>query len=370
MHSNTRRQFLARLQGEVNKRGTIEVLRNGVNHGPNHITAMYGSPSEQNPTAREQYARNRFSVTRQLRYSRDNTQLALDLCLFINGLPVATFELKNSLTKQTVADAVEQYKKDRDPREPLFALGRCLVHFALDEHEVEFCTELKGKASWFLPFNKGWDDGAGNPPNPNGLKTDYLWKEVLTTDGLVEIIENYAQVVESTDDKTRRKTRTQIWPRYHQLDVVRKLLSDVEANGVGRRYLIQHSAGSGKSNSIAWLAHQLIGTGKRDREPILDSVIVVTDRRVLDRQITETIRQFAQVGAIVGHADRSGDLRRFLREGKKIVITTVQKFPFVLDEIGDDHRGRNFGIIIDEAHSSQGGRTSASMSVALGRKRR
>ena len=363
--SNTRRQFLARLQGEINKRGTIEVLRNGVNHGPNHITAMYGSPSEQNPTAREQYARNRFSVTRQLRYSRDNTQLALDLCLFINGLPVATFELKNSLTKQTVADAVEQYKKDRDPREPLFALGRCLVHFALDEHKVEFCTELKGKASWFLPFNKGWDDGAGNPPNPNGLKTDYLWKEVLTTDGLVEIIENYAQVVESTDDKTRRKTRTQIWPRYHQLDVVRKLLADVDANGVGRRYLIQHSAGSGKSNSIAWLAHQLIGIEKQG-EPVLDSVIVVTDRRVLDRQITETIRQFAQVGAIVGHADRSGDLRRFLREGKKIVITTVQKFPFVLDEIGDDHRGRNFGIIIDEAHSSQGGRTSASMSVALG----
>ena len=363
--NNTRRQFLARLQGEINKRGTIEVLRNGVNHGPNHITAMYGSPSEQNPTARAQYSLNRFSVTRQLRYSRDNTQLALDLCLFINGLPVATFELKNSLTKQTVADAVEQYKKDRDPREPLFALGRCLVHFALDEHEVEFCTELKGKASWFLPFNKGWDDGAGNPPNPNGLKTDYLWKEVLTTDGLVEIIENYAQVVESTDDKTRRKTRTQIWPRYHQLDVVRKLLSDVEANGVGRRYLIQHSAGSGKSNSIAWLAHQLIGIEKQG-EPVLDSVIVVTDRRVLDRQITETIRQFAQVGAIVGHADRSGDLRRFLREGKKIVITTVQKFPFVLDEIGDDHRGRNFGIIIDEAHSSQGGRTSASMSVALG----
>ena len=278
---------------------------------------------------------------------------------------MATFELKNSLTKQTVADAVEQYKKDRDPREPLFALGRCLVHFALDEHEVEFCTELKGKSSWFLPFNKGWDDGAGNPPNPNGLKTDYLWRDVLTTDGLVEIIENYAQVVESTDDKTRRKKREQIWPRYHQLDVVRKLLADVEANRVGRRYLVQHSAGSGKSNSIAWLAHQLIGI-EVEGEPVLDSVIVVTDRRVLDRQINATIRQFAQVGSIVGHADRSGDLRRFLREGKKIVITTVQKFPFVLDEIGDDHRNRKFGIIIDEAHSSQGGRTSASMSVALG----
>ena len=362
--SNTRRQFLARPQGEVNKRGTIDVLRNGLRHGPNDIVAMYGTPSAQNLTAREQYSRNRFSVTRQLRYSKDNTQLALDLCLFINGLPVATFELKNSLTKQTVADAVEQYKKDRNSREPLFGLGRCLAHFALDEHEIEFCTELKDKASWFLPFNKGWDDGAGNPPNPNGLKTDYLWREVLTTDGLVQIIENYAQIVESTDDKTRRKTRSQIWPRYHQLDVVRKLLADVETNGVGRRYLVQHSAGSGKSNSIAWLAHQLIGI-ERDGEPVLDSVIVVTDRRVLDRQINATIRQFAQVGSIVGHADRSGDLRRFLREGKKIVITTVQKFPFVLDEIGDDHRNRKFGIIIDEAHSSQGGRTSASISVVL-----
>ena len=363
--SNTRRQFLSRLQGEVNKRGTIEVLRNGINHGPNHIVTMYGRPSEQNPTAREQYARNRFSVTRQLRYSRDNTQLALDLCLFINGLPVATFELKNSLTKQTVADAVEQYKKDRDQREPLFALGRCLVHFALDEHEIEFCTELKGKSSWFLPFNKGWDDGAGNPPNPNGLKTDYLWKEVLTTDGLVEIIENYAQVVESTDDKTRKKTRTQIWPRYHQLDVVRKLLVDVGVNGVGQRYLIQHSAGSGKSNSIAWLAHQLIGIEKQG-ETVLDSVIVVTDRRVLDRQITATIRQFAQVGAIVGHAANSQDLRFYLRDGKKIIISTVQMFPFVLAGIGDEHRDRKYGIIIDEAHSSQGGRTSASMSVVLG----
>ncbi len=362
--SNTRQRFLARLQGEINKRGTIEVLRSGVRHGPNHVEVMYGTPSENNLTARKQYSHNRFSVTRQLRYSRDNTQLALDLCLFINGLPVATFELKNSLTKQTVADAIEQYKKDRDQREPLFALGRCLVHFALDEHEIEFCTELKGKSSWFLPFNKGWDDGAGNPPNPNGLKTDYLWKEVLTTGGLVEIIENYAQIVESTDDKSRKKTRTQIWPRYHQLDVVRKLLADVEDNGVGQRYLIQHSAGSGKSNSIAWLAHQLIGIEK-DGGPVLDSVIVVTDRRVLDRQITATIRQFAQVGSVVGHADASGDLRRFLREGKKIVITTVQKFPFVLDEIGDEHRNRKFGIIIDEAHSSQGGRTSASMSMAL-----
>ena len=189
-------------------------------------------------------------------------QLALDLCLFINGLPVATFELKNSLTKQTVSDAVEQYRRDRDPKEKLFEFGRCLVHFAVDDHEVRFCTHLKGKASWFLPFNKGWNDAAGNPPNPNGLKTDYLWKQVLTRDGLTDIIENYAQVVETKEQKTGRVNRVQIWPRFHQLEVVRKLLAAVSEHGVGRRYLVQHSAGSGKSNSIAWLAHRLVGLEK------------------------------------------------------------------------------------------------------------
>jgi len=283
--------------------------------------------------------------------------------LFINGLPIATFELKNRLTKQTVEDAVLQYKRDRDPKELLFQFGRCLVHFAVDDQEVRFCTHLKGKDSWFLPFNKGYNDGAGNPPNPNGLKTDYLWKEVLTKESLTDIIENYAQIVEEKDDKGRKK-RKQIFPRYHQLDVVRKLLADVGARGAGHRYLIQHSAGSGKSNSIAWSAYQLIGLSKGDR-PIFDSIVVVTDRRVLDRQIRDTIKQFAQVSATVGHAERSGDLRRFLAEGKKIIITTVQKFPFILDEIGDEHRGRTFAIIIDEAHSSQGGRTTAKMHMAL-----
>ena len=216
-----------------------------------------------------------------------------------------------------------------------------------------------------MPFNKGWDDGAGNPPNPNGLKTDYLWKQVFTRDGLTDIIENYAQIVESKDDKTGRKRREQIWPRYHQLDVVRGLLADAFGRGVGPKYLIQHSAGSGKSNSIAWLAHQLIGL-ERDDAAVFDTVVVVTDRRVLDRQIRDTIRQFAQVGSVVGHAETSGHLRTLLQEGKRIVITTVQKFPFILDAIGNEHRGRKFAIIIDEAHSSQGGRTSASVSMALG----
>ena len=361
----TRRRFLARLQGEITKRGTIDVLRNGVRHGPHQFDLMYGTPSPENEKAKVLYGQNRFSVTRQLRYSRDQTQLALDLCLFINGLPVATFELKNSLTKQTVDDAVEQYKRDRNPREKLFEIGRCLAHFAVDDHEVKFCTHLQGKASWFLPFNQGWNDGAGNPPNPNGLKTDYLWKQVLTRGGLTDIIENYAQFVETRDDKTGHKKRQQIWPRYHQLDVVRRLLDGVSSKGVGPRYLIQHSAGSGKSNSIAWLANQLTGL-ERDNEIVFDTVLVVTDRRVLDKQIRDTIKQFAQVGSIVGHAEDSGHLRQLLREGKRIVITTVQKFPFILDAIGNEHRGRKFAMIIDEAHSSQGGRTSASVSMALG----
>ena len=239
-----------------------------------------------------------------------------------------------------------------------------MAHFAVDEGEVQFCTELKGKASWFLPFNRGWNDGAGNPRNISGIKTDYLWREVLTREGLTDILENYAQSVESKDEKTGRKRRTQVWPRYHQLDVVRRLLEDAAAHGAGQRYLIQHSAGSGKSNSIAWLAHQLIGLSKDDA-PVFDSIIVVTDRLILDRQIRDTIKQYAQVGATVGHADRSGDLRRFIESGKKIIISTVQKFPFILDEIGNEQRGKSFAIIIDEAHSSQGGRTSAAMAQAL-----
>jgi len=282
----------------------------------------------------------------------------------LNGLPITTFELKNSLTKQTVEDAVEQYKRDRDPREKLFELGRCIVHFAVDDHEIRFCTHLKGKGSWFLPFNQGWNDGAGNPPNPHGLKTDYLWRKILTRDGLTDILENYVQIVEEKNEKTGKKKAVQIWPRFHQLDVVRKLLADARARGVGRRYLIQHSAGSGKSNSIAWLAHQLIGL-RKDDALAFDSIIVVTDRRILDKQIRDTIKQFAQVGATIGHAEHSGDLRKFIGEGKKIIISTVQKFPFILDEIGSEQRGKKFAIIIDEAHSSQGGRTSAAVSMAL-----
>ncbi len=358
-----RQKFLARLSNELGKRGVVDVLRKGLDHGPVRLELYFGKPSSGNVRAAELHAQNRFSITRQLRYSTDETRRALDLCAFINGLPVATFELKNSLTKQTVEDAVEQYRRDRDPRERLFEFPRCLVHFAVDDAEVRMCTELKGKASWFLPFNRGWNDGAGNPPNPEGLKTDYLWKEILRPDRFTEILENYAQVVEIKHPKTGKKKRQQIFPRYHQLEVVRRTLADVAAHGAGKRYLIQHSAGSGKSNSIAWLAHQLIAV-KREGKEVFDSVIVVTDRRILDDQIQKTVKQFMQVGATVGHAEHSGDLRKFIEDGKKIIVSTVQKFPFIVEEIGNQS-GKTFAIIIDEAHSSQGGKTSRAMSEAL-----
>jgi type I restriction enzyme R subunit len=358
-----RLKFLTRLSGEIGKRGVIDVIRKGLEHGPVHFDLFYGTPSPGNAKAVALHAQNRFSITRQLAYSMEETRRALDLCLLINGLPIATFELKNSLTKQTVEDAVEQYRRDRDPRERLFEFGRCVVHFAVDDSEIRMCPSLKGKASWFLPFNKGYNDGAGNPPNPSGLKTDYLWREVLTPAGLTDILENYAQIVEEKNPKTGKKKRNQIWPRYHQLDVVRKALAHVQANGAGKRYLIQHSAGSGKSNSIAWLSHQLIAVKRSGRE-VFDSVIVVTDRRILDDQIQKTIKQFMQVGATVGHAEHSGDLRKFIEQGKKIIVSTVQKFPFILDEIATE-AGKTFAIVIDEAHSSQGGKTSAAMSQAL-----
>lgn len=359
-----KRQFLNRLQGELAKRGIIDVLRNGVKMYPVDLIMFYLTPTENNAKAREMFEKNIFSVTRQLRYSQDAGKLALDMCVFINGLPVITFELKNQFTKQNVDDAVEQYKADRDPREPLLSFKCCMVHFAVDDARIKFCTKLSGKDSWFLPFDRGYNDGAGNPPNPDGLMTDYLWKDILTKEKLALIIENYAQVVIEVDEDTKKKTEKLIFPRYHQLDVVTKLLADVKENGVGQKYLIQHSAGSGKSNSIAWLAHQLIGL-ERAGHPILDSVIVVTDRRILDKQIRDTIKQFMQVSNTVAWAEHSGDLTKAITDGKRIIVTTIEKFPYSVPQIGADHVNNRFAIIIDEAHSGQNGRNSAQMNLAL-----
>ena len=359
-----RQKFLDRVQGEVAKRGIVDVLRKGLQAYPAKFDLFYQTPSEKNETAKERFDKNVFSVTRQLQFSADQTRLALDMCLFINGLPVITFELKNSFTKQSVDDAVRQYQNDRDPRELLFQFKRCMVHFAVDDVRVKFCTRLNGKGSWFLPFDKGHNDGAGNPVNPHGLKTAYLWEDILRKRSLADIIENYAQVIAEVDENTKKTSYKQIFPRFHQLMVVRSLLADVQNKGVGHKYLIQHSAGSGKSNSIAWLAHQLVGLQK-DGKAVVNSVIVVTDRVNLDKQIRDTIKQFMQVSNTVQWAEHSGDLRKAIAGGKKIIITTVHKFPYILDEIGNEHKCSSFAVIIDEAHSSQSGSLSAKMNIAL-----
>lgn len=367
-----RTQFLHRLQGEITRRGVVDVLRKGVSHGPVHVDLYKLLPTPGNANAAESFSKNIFSVTRQVRYSNDSGN-ELDMVIFINGLPVLTFELKNSLTKQTLADAIVQYQTTRSPQELLFQLGRCVAHIAVDDSEVAFCTELKGKASWFLPFNQGWNSGAGNPPNHStGIKTDYLWKDVLIKESLANIIESFAQVVEEEEviaNGQRRRKRKQIFPRFHQLRTVRALLRRTRADGVGKRYLIQHSAGSGKSNTIAWLAHQLVEL-RTDADAMtaqFDSIIVITDRRALDTQITRTIKGYDHVASIFGHSDNAQELREYLHLGKKIIVTTVQKFPFILEELGD-LSAKKFALLIDEAHSSQGGKTTARMHEALGGK--
>lgn len=357
-------QFLNRLQGEISKRGIVDVLRNGVKVYPSDLIMFYLTPSDGNETAKKMFRQNIFSVTRQLRYSQDNGKLALDMCIFINGLPVITFELKNQITKQNAEDAVKQYKDDRDFRELLFQFKRCMVHFAVDDAQIKFCTRLAGKDSLFLPFNKGYNDGAGNPPNPNGIMTDYLWKSILTKENLTMIIANYAQVIVEINEDTKKKKEILIFPRYHQLDAVTKLLADVKANGIGKKYLIQHSAGSGKSNSIAWLAYQLIGL-EQNGHPMFDSVIVVTDRKILDKQIRDTIKQFMQVGTTVAWAEHAGDLIKAITDGKRIIVTTIEKFPYIVPQLGAEHQNKHFAIIIDEAHSGQSGRNSAQMNLAL-----
>lgn len=362
--SPTTHKFLARLQGEITKRGIVACLRLGISHGPHHVDLYYPTPAGQNAKAAELFAENRLTIMRQVHYSVKDAGKSLDLVAFINGLPIVTFELKNNITNQTVEDAVKQYRTDRDARELIFSFGRCIAHFAVDDLHVRFSPILTGTSSWFLPFDRGHNGGAGNPPNPDGVMTDYLWKQVLEPRSLAGIVENFASIVATKDPKTGKKTSSAIFPRYHQLDVVRKLLADVEARGAGIRYLLQHSAGSGKSNSIAWLAHQLTGVEHHGTQ-VFDSVIVVTDRLILDGQIRDTIKGFTQVKSTVQHADSSKDLREAIEAGKKIIITTVQKFPYIVHGLQGAQREKSFAIIIDEAHSSQGGKVSAALAQAL-----
>ena len=357
------RRFFTELNKQLATRGITDVLRKGFRYISEIFDMYYPLPSELNPTAQEMYAKNIFCVTRQLFYSKDNSN-SIDVMVSLNGMPIMTIELKNHYTGQTVENAIKQYQTDRDANDPLLAPRRCAVHFAVDDDDIRMCTWLSGKNSWFLPFNKGVNGGAGNPVNPHGVRTSYLWENILKKESLSDIIENYAQVVKKKDEKTGKEKISVVWPRYHQLEVVRKLLAETRANGIGNRYLIQHSAGSGKSNSITWLAYQLVGL-LDGTEPLMDSVIVVTDRVNLDKQIRDNIAAFKRLSNLVAWADSAETLRQNLESGKKIIITIVHKFPFILETIGSEMKHKRFGIIIDEAHSSQNGSMSAKMNIAL-----
>ena len=351
------------------------MLRKGFTDGftDTKLELFYDKPvSAYNATATALYQANLFSVMRQVYFSPNNKK-SLDIMLFINGIPIASFELKNELTKQNVDHAIKQYKNDRNPNEEIFRLGRLMVNFAVDTEEVWMCTHLKGDKSYFLPFNQGYNNGAGNPPNPNGIKTDYLWKEILTKDSLTDILQNFCQLItedkEYLDANGKKKIKHEnklIFPRYHQMVAVRNILADAQEKGSGQKYLIQHSAGSGKSNSIAWLAHQLVGLhNKTGEKNVFDTVIVVTDRTVLDAQIRNNIKQFQQVkGVVEAITEGSKQLKEALEEGKKIIITTIQKFPHIVEEIGE-LPSTNFGIIIDEAHSSLSGQMARKLNESL-----
>lgn len=361
-----KQQIIERLHRKLKKDGILSILKRGLDVDHAHFEFLYRlSYNELNPEVKERFESNIFSVTRQIYFSQTNAQ-SVDMVLFINGLPIATIELKNPWTGQNVTHAKKQYCFDRDPKETLFNFRRCLVHFAVDPEEVWMTTKLEGANTYFLPFNRGYRNGKGNPPNPDGPKTAYLWQEILTRESLTNIIEHYAKVTEVKDKKTGKVKTTMFFPRYQQLQVVRRLLEDVKANGVGQRYLIQHSAGSGKSHSITWLGYQLVELFDRTgAHNLFDSVVVVTDRRVLDRQIDQNIRQFAEVKKLLAHADSSAELRAHLENGKKLITTTIQKFPFIVDGIADMSE-KNFAVIIDEAHSSQSGQAADKLNMSLG----
>ena len=362
-------RFLGRLSREIARRGALDVLRNGVKDSGCKFRLAYFRPaSGLNEELRRLHGANLFAVARQLHFS-ETTEQSLDLALFLNGIPIFTAELKNPLTGQDVSDAIRQYREDRDPREPLFGYGRCLAHFAVDPDQVFVTTQLRGPKTRFLPFNQGRFGGAGNPPIPPtrpGYSTDYLWERIWARDSILDLIRQFIHEVEEEDDRGRRTgKRFLIFPRYQQLDCVRRLVGHARNHGAGERYLVQHSAGSGKSFTIAWLAHQLSVLHDQDDRRIFDSVVVVTDRRVLDRQLQSTIRQFEQTLGVVENIDQtSRQLREALEAGRTIIVTTLQKFPVISEQIGD-LPGKRFAVIVDEAHSSQSGESSKSLKAVL-----
>lgn len=384
-------KILFRLDKEMTNRGALDVLRNGFTDNGIHFSMAYFRPETSlNPETEKLYNQNILSVTRQVYYSTKNEN-SVDIVLFLNGIPVATVELKNQFTKQDTSNAKRQFIEDRDPRETLFRFKRgALVHFAVDTDEVYLATKLEGKETFFLPFNLGYNSGAGNPPNPKGYKTAYLWDYVWQKNSWIDIIGRFIHLdrEEIIVDGKKYVKENMIFPRFHQLDVVRRLTTHAKENEVGHNYLIQHSAGSGKSNSIAWLAYRLFSLHNKDDKKIFHSVVVITDRRVLDKQLQDTIYQFEHKQGVVHKIDvNTHQLRDALINGNSIIITTLQKFPFILESIenlakeeGIDSRDKaslvatikqkisknKYAVIVDEAHSSQGGEASKQMKEILG----
>ncbi len=371
-----------RFDEEVNTHGLLHVLRNGISDRGVNLKLVYFKPeSSLNPELMDNYAKNDLSVIRQFAYSVQNRN-TIDMVLSLNGIPIIALELKNQITGQTVANGKSQYIYDRNPKESCFQLNRrFLVYFAVDLFEVEMTTKLQGKDTYFLPFNQGSKGagnvgGAGNPENPQGYATSYLWEKVLNRESLLNIIHKYIHLEVEVKKQIKQgkevtsKSQKLIFPRYHQLDVVNKIVSHVKETGTGKNYLIQHSAGSGKSNSIAWVAYRLAGLHDKDDKKIFTSVIVVTDRRVLDDQLQATISSFDHKAGLVetiGENKSSKDLRDAINSGKKIIITTLQKFPVIYEEL-DDNVGKSFAIIVDEAHSSQTGSSAQKLKTGLANK--
>ncbi|MFB2832234.1 type I restriction endonuclease subunit R [Aeromonas jandaei] len=369
------RKVLERFDRIIKKQGVLHLLKKGLSVDDAHLTLMYPAPlASSSATVSQDFAANLFSCTRQVAYSAQNPKQEIDMVLFINGIPLITLELKNHWTGQNACyHGQKQYREDRDISQPLLHFGRCLVHMAVDTDEVYMTTKQAGKATFFLPFNKGHRHGKGNPPNPYGHKSAYLWQEVFSKESLANIIQHFVRLDGSAKELLSK--RTLFFPRYHQLDVVRKLVDHAALHGVGQTYLIQHSAGSGKSNSITWAAYQLIEVypqstdvhgAKAVDQPLFDSIIVVTDRRLLDKQLRENIKEFSEVKNIIAPANKSSELKSALENGKKIIITTIQKFPFIVDGISD-LSDKRFAVIIDEAHSSQSGDAHGKMNAAMGK---
>ncbi|MGK0541646.1 type I restriction endonuclease subunit R [Propionimicrobium lymphophilum] len=356
-------KFCKRVAHELDRRGVVEVLRRGVEDiGARFKLVFFAPGSDLNESLAEKYWANRMSVVRQLRYSTKNEN-SVDTVLFVNGIPVVTLELKNQLTGQTYRDAIDQYKRSRPAREVLFGLNRrAVVHFAVDTDEAWMTTKLAGMDTVFLPFNRGYDNGAGNPPVPGKYKTSYLWEEVLAKESLLDILHRFVQFI--PDDEDSRKDKL-IFPRYHQLDAVRALVADAKESGSGHNYLVQHSAGSGKSNTIAWLAHHLSNLHDGQQRAVFDSIIVITDRRVLDKQLQNTIYSMDHTAGVVVKVDKNArQLTEALADGAKIIISTLQKFPFVdVSQIAT--AGKRFAVIVDEAHSSQTGEASERLKQVL-----